>query len=211
MLDFIDLGCSRGSIDYSKRIFGGKSFLGVNIDSSIVKDCYENGYNAIEGDISDLNIQLPKCKYITALHVIEHIENEEKALNVIKLALKTASDFIYLCVPNFDDDQYLESLGLKFSWSYYTDHKNKMTTDKFKELICNKLNLTAKFGKSILVKNSTDKEILPMSASIDTIYYNESLGKKEYVEFDSVYRENYVFIKAGDIDYWESLIQIKPW
>lgn len=211
MIDFLDLGCSIGSIEYSKKIFGGKSFLGVNINSSIVKECCEKGYNVVEGDITNLKIQLPKCKYITSLHVLEHLNNKEEALNVIKLYLKTAFDFMYFSIPNFDDDKYLESLGLKFSWSYYSGHKNKITTDIFKDIICNKLKLTAKFGKSILVKNSFDKEILPISAPIDTLFYDESLGKKEYIDFNNIYRENYVFIKLRDINYWEELIETKLW
>lgn len=211
MVDFIDIGCSIGSIEYSKRIFGGKSFLGINIDSSVTKKCRKKGYSVIKGDITNLRARLPDCRYITSLHVLEHLRDEEEVLKVIKLSSKIAFDFIYFSIPNFDDDKYLESLGLKFSWSYYSAHKSKITTDIFKDIICSKLNLTAKFGKSILVNNSFDKEILPISAPIDTLFYSESLGKKEYIEFTNIYRENYAFIKLRDIDYWEELIKIKLW
>lgn len=212
MLDFIDLGSSTGSIQYSKKIFGGKEYLGININSLIVEECCKKGFNVIKGDITDLNIEkLPTCKYITSLHVLEHLENEEKVFEVIKTTSKIALDFIYFSIPNFDDDEKLKDFGLKFSWTSYKGHKTKLTSEKLKNIICDKLNLNAFFGKSILVKDSYDKEILPLTAPEDTIFYDKSLGIKKYIEFNNIYRENYVFINLREIEYFKELSKIKLW
>jgi hypothetical protein len=198
MIDFIDIGCGTGgSIEWAKTKFGGSTHLGIDNREKEVKEATKNGYNVTLADITSEDVVLPQCRYITMLHVLEHLKNEEDVEKVIKKAVNAASEFVIIRSPSFDSIEYLQLLGFRLTWTNWIGHPTAVTTDMLK-MITDKLGFKAETGHLMPVLNSVSNEIVPISSPVDTIVYDPSvLEAKKFVEFVDVYREVYYIINIG--------------
>ena len=204
MIDFIDLGCGiGGSIDWAKAKFGGDTYLGIDSQLSDIQIATDHGYNVILNDVTNENFEFPKARYITMLHLLEHLKNENDVKNVIKKSIIATKEFICIKVPYFDSYEYLKNLGFKLTWSDWIGHPTHITTNLLERII-NDLGYEYKIGYLEPVYDSNSDEIIPYTAPVDIIKYDESLGKKEYTEFMGVYRETYCFININ-CPYWKKL------
>jgi hypothetical protein len=206
--DFIDLGCGiGGSIEWSKYRFGGKSHLGIDNRIHECKIAQEKGHNVILGDVTSDAFELPNAKYITMLHFLEHLKNEKEVENMIKKSIAAANEFIFIKGPFFDSTEFLKTLGFKITWTDWIGHPTAVTTNLLKSIM-EKFDLQYEIGYLMPVFDSTSHEIVPTSAPIDTIRYDDSMGKKEYVNFIGIYREIYCYINVS-CTYWNDLIKTK--
>lgn len=205
--DFIDLGCGvGGSIGWVQNRFGGKNILGVDNRPDEVKKALDFGYNVILCDITN-DDKLPKSKFITMLHFLEHLKDEDTVENVIKKSINSATDFIFIKGPYFDSVEYLKQFDLKITWTDWAGHQTNVTK-KLLDRILSTTGLEYKIGFQYPILNTNSDEIIPISSPTDTILYNEDLGVKNYVEFLDVYREIYCFININCPN-WDEITKTK--
>ncbi|MDD5649607.1 MAG: class I SAM-dependent methyltransferase [Candidatus Nanoarchaeia archaeon] len=197
MLDCVDLGCGvGGSIGWAKSRFGGETFLGIDNRKSELERAREKGYNVVFADITDVSCEIPKCRFITMLHFLEHLKNEAQVKNVLEKSVKAATEFIFIKVPCFDKIKYLASLGFKLTWTDWIGHPTNVTTEMLKK-ITEELKFEAKIGSLYKINDSSSNEIVPICSPVDTIVYSEKLGAKELIQFKDVYRETYCLINVN--------------
>lgn len=204
MLDFLDLGCGiGGSINWSKR-FGGETHLGVDDRINDLLKAVQDGYFVMCGDI--MRIEFPKVRYVTMLHVLEHLKDKHAVKKIIKKSIEAASEFVFIKGPTFENYDYLKSLGFKITWNDWIGHPTFVTAELLKWCLKD-TGLSWLYGFQHPVWDSTSTEIIPFTAPKDTIWYNDSLGEKQFTEFENVYREIYCFINVNCSD-WERIIRI---
>lgn len=208
MIDFVDLGCgSGGSIGWVQNRFASKTHLGIDNRVSDVRNGINNGYNIILGDITNEDVMFPECRFITMLHFLEHLKDEETVEKVIKKSIESASEFIFIKGPYFDSMDYLKQFDLKLTWTDWLGHTTDVTKNMLERII-NKFGMEFKIGFQYSILNSDSNEIIPVSSPIDTITYDELLGNKKHVEFEGVYREIYCFININSPN-WDEIINTK--
>lgn len=208
-IDGVDLGCGTGgSIGWSKNRFGGDNHIGYDNEESDISEAIKSGYNVEYADITSDDFVIPQCRFITSLHTFEHLQDEETILKLLKKCVASASEFIFIKVPFFDNMDYLKSLGLRLTWTNWVGHPTAVTFDMLKRLL-EELELSGTAGFLHPVIDSSLNEIIPVDSPIDTIYYNESLGNKDIIPLINVYRETYCFINVNCTpERWDELMQI---
>lgn len=126
--DYLDFGCSKGgSIAWSKRIFGGKRGLGIDIDKKKVREARTAGHDAVMFDINYIPDQ-KLVRFTVMSHFLEHIPSRSDVKNFVRRACQVSEEFVFIKQPYFDADGYLFQNGLKLFWSDWTGHPNEMTT-----------------------------------------------------------------------------------
>jgi hypothetical protein len=129
--DFFDFGCSDGGcINYVQAIDPSLRGLGIDIDQAKIDKARSKGLDAINADILALP-QQKLVKFVTMSHFLEHLPNVMVAEAMIRRAAEVATDFVFVRQPWFDSDPLLLSHDLKFHWSDWTGHPNKMTSLDF--------------------------------------------------------------------------------
>jgi hypothetical protein len=197
-LDFIDIGCGiGGSIDWAKYVFGGEKYLGIDNRYDECQLAEKNGYNVIFADITSDDCILPKCKYITMIHFLEHLKNEEEVFIVLNKALNSVSEFICIKGPSFESVEYLKKLGFKITWTDWIGHPTPVTKDMLFRLLkkCGVNESQIEFKLLMKIEDTSSNEIIPLSSPTDIIVYDNYLGEKELLKLDNVYREIYLIIK----------------
>lgn len=217
IFDFIDLGCGvGGSIDWVKANLGGKSYLGIDIRQAEWHKARSKGYNVLLADIASPNLILPKSKFVTMIHFLEHLNNEAEVEEVIKKALESAEEYIFIKGPTFKSNEYLKNLGFKLTWTDWRGHKCQIDRNMIYRVLhkCNIRDYQIEFTYHQQIKDSSSDEILPYSAPIDSLKYDESMGEKEPVEFDGVYREytcKVTKVNRKYEDFHPMLINVHEW
>ena len=109
--------------------------------------------------------------------------------------IRVSSKYVFLALPFFDEDDYLNSLGLKTFYSDWEGHKNKIHLKKIKEDYLLGLDYSVNMVKKITDSNFS--EILPISAPEDSFDYDKNLhGEKPLIVFDrDIWREYNIVIK----------------
>ena len=197
MIDFIDFGCGTGgSINWVKTRFGGETHLGLTNREHEVETAIKNGYNVKLQDITNDDVELPKCRYVSMLHFLEHLKDEQTVEKVISKAINLASEFVFIKVPYFDQIEYLKNLGLRLTWTNWIGHPTAVTSEMLKN-ITDKFSKQAKIGFLYPIIDSDSNEIIPISSPVDTVLYDVKLEQKKHIELINVYRETYCFININ--------------
>lgn len=172
-IDFLDFGASKGhSIDFAKRLFSFDRGVGVDNDPHKVRMMHDAGYECIQADLTNLDWPEKSVKLVVISHLLEHLSDLEEVAKVLETAKKTATDFIFVVGPSFDDDDYLASLGLRFFWSDWTGHTLHLTTDQFVTALERVgLNDYVLMGSGKVLA-SQDNCLLPLSAPRDQHHYD---------------------------------------
>ena len=204
MIDFIDLGCGvGGSIGWIQNRFNVKTHLGIDNRPNEVQKATDFGYNVVLGDIT--NEIFPKSRFITMLHLLEHLKDETAVEKIIKKSIESATEFIFIKGPYFDGMDYLKQFDLKITWTDWIGHTTIVNKNMLENII-RKNELEYKIGFQYPILNSTSDEIIPIASPIDTMLYDKSLGEKKYVEFEDVYREIYCYININCPN-WNDIIK----
>lgn len=194
---FLDVGCKiGGSFEISKKFgYNKNEGLGIDINESSVKNFTNKGYNGMVADATNLPFEDDSFELVIFSHVIEHLPNEELGKKCFDECLRVSSKYLFLALPFFDEDSYLNSLGLKTFYSDWTGHKNKITLSKIIKDYLIGLDYEIKMVKKL--NNSNHKEILPINTPKDSFDYDFKLhGKKSEIIFDrDIWREFSILIK----------------
>lgn len=95
----LDVGCSEGAfLDYLR--LNKLNFMAIDIDDTAINFCKERGFekNIRYGSILDIPFNKNSFDIVTALDVIEHVENDLRALTEMKRVCKKGG-ILFLIVP----------------------------------------------------------------------------------------------------------------
>ena len=106
----LDLGCGNGKT-VSTLLDGGLDVTGIDFSSKAVESCrsiFGDKAEFIESDISDLPFDDSSFDYVTAVHILEHIDEEgmHQASDEIRRVLKPGG---YLFIRSFAPGDLRES------------------------------------------------------------------------------------------------------
>lgn len=97
-LSIVDIGCGAGNIMDILGKFG--TVRGVDNNKEIVKFNRENGKEVFLGDICKLKLPEKSFHLVTLLEVLEHVEDDNRALKMVRHILKPEG-LIIVTVPAF--------------------------------------------------------------------------------------------------------------
>jgi len=200
--DFIDFGCSQGgSLAFAKRYLGGTRGFGIDIDPAKVALTRSTGYDAAQGDLTDLRLPDACVDFVIISHMLEHLPDEATCRAVLASAVRVARKFVYVQGPWFDADRYLALLGLKMTWSDWSGHTLHVTSHMLGRMLAELGREEASlFGRKI-VANSDDPVILPAQAPRNCQRYALEHGWKPAVAFNrQVFRDLVSVIPAPGFD-----------
>lgn len=126
--EFIDFGCSQGkSLRFGIDRIGARRGVGIDIDPKKVTATQEQGFDAIQLDVTQLET-LPDCvSFVLMLHFLEHLPGYRLARHCIKSGMMAARDFVMIMQPWFDSDGWLFEHGVKLFWSDWRGHDFTMS------------------------------------------------------------------------------------
>jgi ubiquinone/menaquinone biosynthesis C-methylase UbiE len=120
----LDVGCGTGAVMEFLKSRG--EIEGVDMSEEALKYCRAKGLNVRQGLADKIDYPDETFDVVLALDVLEHLENDEAAINEIHRILKTGGIFI-ATVP-----------AHKFLWSYhdeYLHHKRRYAKKEFEDLL----------------------------------------------------------------------------
>jgi hypothetical protein len=189
LYDYIDLGCSKGdSMLYLQNLFPNKNALGIDTSEKKIDIAMSRGLNVLNIDL----FSLPNSKltnFVTMFHILEHLNPDEISIyEFIKKTVIISKEFIFIRQPYFDSDESLKENDLKFFWSDWDGHPNRMLyrdfVDIFTRLKEEGMIQSYKIYGYLPVKDSKYPAVLPLSAPPNqTDYDKEKHGRKNIIDF----------------------------
>ena len=97
-LNILDIGCGPGGTSTAFKIFG--TVIGVDFSNTALKIALRRGLQVFKSTLETIPIKDKSFDLITALDVIEHIQDEKNVLIEINRILKS-DGFVVITVPAF--------------------------------------------------------------------------------------------------------------
>lgn len=195
-IKFLDVGCKIGGSLFIAAQYGYKKEdgLGIDIRQQHIDKLISAGYNGMVADATNIPFEDGAFELVIFNHVLEHMNGPEQGKKALSECIRVSSKLIVITLPFFDEDEYLNSIGLKTFYSDWTGHTNKV---HFKTLTVDWLvgyNIKTKMIKKL--ENSLAKEIIPLSAPTDSTEYNSEIhGEKPFIQFDrDIWREYTIIV-----------------
>lgn len=211
--DYFDFGCSTGAnIALIKSICPRLRGLGIDVDGEKVAGAIKQGHEAIVYDILSLPAR-KTASFVTMSHFLEHLASVDQAARMIRKAVSVSRDFVFIRQPWFDSDGMLLGQGLKFFWSHWHGHRNKMTSLDFHGILTRELSEGRIRGFSIhgrtRITHSNNSTLLPLSAPMDQHHYDASLHGQKVEEpvRCPAFREIVVLARIGPVGMADALMQ----
>lgn len=182
--DFIDFGSGTGGSLASAEKRTGSRGIGVELRESKVRRAREEGKNVVQGDIFNV-AGTDAVEFVTIDNVLEHLPTMRHVEAALQSARNVARDFIYIRHPSFEDECYLNALGLKQFWTDWTDHPAHIQLSEFMRF-AHALGASGWLMHPVLgTRTSDDPTILPLEAPSDQQHYDrERHGEKESRPFN---------------------------
>lgn len=182
---FIDAGASfGGSLQYCQKRFKLGSGIGFDIDPAKVSKARANGCKVYQCDLATQKFPANCVNFASMMDFLEHMPSMEIAESVMLNLSKPAKDFLFIRHPSFEDSDYLESLGLRMTWTDWKGHSNMASLEQFREFF-KRQNWTYCIVPGRQIVDSSCDFIVPTSAPKNTVRYSpDEHGDKPYVIFD---------------------------
>ena len=214
---FIDGGCADGgSLSHCERRFGKRPGLGLDWYGADLEVAKSHGFAVAHCNLMTEELP-PRCvSYVAMMDFLEHLPDESSALNVMRKLATTATDFVFIRHPGFDDIEYLARLDLKLTWTDWACHTNMMTIADyrrvFREIGWNDYVIIP----HMRLPDSQHPAIVPASAPVDTQKYDaQRHGPKPQVRFDrAVYAKFDIFVRLDpklDEATWRRIASVADW
>jgi hypothetical protein len=191
--DFVDFGSKVGhSMNFAMKKLGGKRGLGIEIKPEMVKEAKKNGHEVILGDITNLELPDDFVRFTVISHLLEHLSDLEMVKKTLQTAARISREFIYIRGPIFDNDEYLETLGLRVFWSNWPGgHTCHLTTGQLSTILESIGVRGYKIDFEVEINDSNSPNIHSLSSSPNQTEYDpEKHPPKPFVKFDrKLYRE----------------------
>ena len=216
-VDFLDFGASKGgSIEFAKKILGGRHGVGVDRDAAKVEQMRALGYACLEGDITSLELSPNSVRFVVMSHVLEHLPDLAAIRRTVESAARVARDFLYIQGPYFDADVALSTQGLKFYWSDWHGHTYRLTTWELISLLHELGWASYVLMGRLPVMDSSDPAIHPLSSPRDQHDYDPEIHPpKPHLVFgrpvhrNRVYREFVCVVRLRAFAGWESVVSAR--
>ncbi len=133
--DFLDMGTKDGnSMSYAIGNLGGKKGLGVELRPEYVQKTIDKGFAYIQGDATKLQLPDNSVSFVLLSHFLEHLPDLETLDQVIATSLRVAKDFVFIKGPGYENEDYLQSLGVRIFYSHWSGHPIKPSSKVLSEL-----------------------------------------------------------------------------
>lgn len=93
----------------------------MDLDPEKVQEARAAGWDVVQGDITSLDVERA-VRFVVLDNVLEHLPTLEDVRATLRVAVRAATDFVYVRHPSFEDEWYLRELGLKQYWTDWTGH-----------------------------------------------------------------------------------------
>lgn len=203
--DFADFGsCEGGSIDYCRRRFGAERGIGIDILQHEVDKMRSLGLDALCADITRFECPTASFRFVSMMDFLEHLPDFGVVERILDKARHIARDFLFIRHPSFEDEHYLNAVGLKQYWTDWPGpggHTAKMTvadfTGMFARLGLSQYSIT--YRKPAL--DSSDPVILPIDAPPNQHDYDAAQhGPKPSIHFPRpLYGQIDIFVAVRSI------------
>lgn len=193
--DAIDWGSSKGtSIEHIRVRYGYERTVGVDMDPVKVGAARAAGRKVIQADATILDVGMNVVDASFMFHFLEHLPTFKHATEVIRRACSATRQGIYIRQPMFGADETLMRLGLRFSWSTWSAHPNRMTTLDFDRILrmlrSEGVIESYAIGYGYPVHSTDEDFILPLHAEDETVAYQPEVhGPKPKLSLSGVYKE----------------------
>ncbi|MEX2553052.1 MAG: class I SAM-dependent methyltransferase [Actinomycetota bacterium] len=204
--EFVDFGSSQGgSIDYCMRRFHARKGLGIDLGADEVAEIRSRGFDAIQGDVLDFRCPSGSFRFVSMMDFLEHLPNLQAVERALTTAKRVARDFLFIRHPTFDDEPYLNSIGLKQYWTDWSGHPSKITLAEYTQMF-ERLELSLyclRFRTPAY--DSADPVMLPLSAPPDQLKFDLDLhGPRPEVVFPRpVWGQLDIFVALRSLELWE--------
>lgn len=208
--DFIDLGASSGgSLIWAAKAFGGTG-LGVDLSEEKVEAARAAGHLMLTADARDINLPDGSVRFCTAMDFLEHLPSLEDAAAVVQSAVRLARDFVFIALPNFDNEALLRQRKLKRYYTDWSGHSLHLRTTQLDEIL-QATGHTARVFRYGEMFDTWDRCIIPTSAPRNSSFYDP--GKHDPKPFvilprKKIYQRTLaVLVKRSDLSVNEVLMQ----
>jgi hypothetical protein len=170
-IDFIDLGASSGgSMQWASRAFGGQG-LGIDLSAEKVAAAQKQGLRMMKADARSIDLPSNCVRYCILMDFLEHLPNTDDAEAVINSAYRLAREFVFIALPNFDNERLLRELKLKRYYADWSGHSLHLRTAQLQEM------LARLGGKSDIyrygeIMDTFDRSIIPLAAPRNSSFYD---------------------------------------
>jgi hypothetical protein len=208
---FADLGSGRGgSLRHCARRFERAPGIGFEIDASDAAAARRGGLDVVTADATALRLPERSVELLSAMDFLEHLPNARVASDVLRTCARAARDFVFIRHPSFEEMAYVESLGVRFCWTDWSEHPNMMLLEDYERLfeawgwheyaiVPRKLHVDA-----------SDDEMTPLTAPRDTEEYDPVAHEpKPLVRFDRpLFSQFDIFVRLGETsdDEWKRIV-----
>lgn len=97
----LDVGCATGELLHALQAYRYGDLTGADPSEAAVRACVERGFFAVTGTIRELPAIVGQYDLVTAIGVIEHLHDVERALAILRNRLKPGGQ-LYLEVPDVE-------------------------------------------------------------------------------------------------------------
>ena len=133
--DFVDLGtCDGGGFAMAARQ-GGKRGLGFDLEPHAVIHALDKGLDVACCDVCSLHSDGALVDFAVCSHILEHLPSLQAVRTVLQAMACMCRDYILVFGPCFEEEEYLESKGLKILHSLMLDHTCKFKVIDFIETL----------------------------------------------------------------------------
>jgi hypothetical protein len=179
-IDFIDLGASSGnSMQWASKAFGGQG-LGIDLSAEKVAAAEGQGLRMMRADARNLDLPSDAVRYCVLMDFLEHLPNAADAEAVIETAFRLAREFIFIALPNFDNERFLRELNLKRYYADWSGHSLHLRTPQLQEFLA-RLGGQSDIYRYGEIFDTFDRSIIPLDAPRNSSFYDPAVfGPREY-------------------------------
>ncbi len=206
--DFLDFGAYSGdSLEYGEVHFFGERGLGIDLDPKRVAIMKKAGYDCVVGDLTKIIIPKKCVRFVKMAHILEHMPDYKAIERVVGLAEKSATNFLVITGPYFDEDKYLASKGFKLHWSDYPDHPYHLMVSELVHIL-NKLKLdNYEIYLRFPILNSSNQHIHPLNSPSHSHLYNPKIHPpKRHVSFNKdIWTDFVCYVQLKETKNWDQI------
>ena len=196
--DFLDLGTHQGGGFKVGERLGGKRGVGFELEPGMAQWNLDRGRDVMCWDVRTLPPGITGVRFAVCSHVLEHLPNLYDVGSAVAALASLCQDYLLICGPNFDSEEYLYGHNLKVLHSAMRDHLCKFRTVDLIRLLFD-LNLRDfVLGLTGVMRDSGNMWIRPRRRAPEQLWTWEA-GKslpKPFVAFDPpLYRDIVCVVK----------------
>jgi hypothetical protein len=212
--DFLDLGTNQGGGFKIAEKVGGTKGVGFDLSPNIVNWNLERQRDVMLHDVRALPPGITGIKFAVCSHVLEHLPSIYDVGSVIAALVPLCGDFLLLCGPNFDSEEYLAKQNLKLVHTAMRDHLCHFKTIDLVNVLVNLDLRDFVIGLSGPINDSSNQWVHRADAPAEGIWAWEegkSLPKPAITFSKPLHRDFVCIVKLSARANYEELLKNYAW